>query len=153
MKTAKRLSHFRSQDEVARDIVSMINSDLASTPRTPVAQHSFACGTCGQAAGLVQLFGPTSAGEIVRESFTSRFIHRPNPEAFERLCTSILAGDAQALYEFDLELASFYCPDCHACYCREHWSVWNVFDDEEGFDWHDSIRGRCPLGHQRMLED
>jgi hypothetical protein len=27
---------------------------------------------------------------------------------------------------------------------------WSVFDDD---GWHDSIRGRCPHGHERMLED
>lgn len=25
--------------------------------------------------------------------------------------------------------------------------------DEEMPDWHDSVRGRCPHGHERMLED
>ena len=130
-----------------------MDSDLASTPRVPVAQYSFACATCGQAAGLVQLFSPASAGEMVRESFTSRSTYRVSPENFEPLRTIVIAGDAQSLYEFDLEIASFYCSDCDACYCGEHWARWNVFDDEEGFDWHDSIRGRCPRGHQRMLED
>lgn len=131
----------------------MMPSDMAHPPPAPVARHSFACASCGQAAGLVQLCGPVSAGEIVRESFTSRSTYRVSPEKFELLHTIIVNGDAQALYEFDLEIASFYCPGCHACYCGEHWVRWNVFDDEDGFDWHDSIRGRCPLGHQRMLED
>jgi hypothetical protein len=131
----------------------MMPSDMAPPPPAPVARHSFACAKCGQAAGLVQLFGPASAGEIVRESFTSRSTYPVGPESFERLRTSIKAGDVRALYKFDLEMASFYCPDCHACYCGEHWARWNVFDDEEGFTWHDSIRGRCPSGHQRMLED
>ena len=129
-------------------------SDITSSSPAPVAQHSFACARCGQAAGLVQLFGPAPAGEVVRESFTSRSTYRVSPENFERLRTIIVTGDAQALYEFDLEIASFYCPGCRACYCGDHWVRWNVFDDdEEGFTWHDSIRGRCPSGHQRMLED
>lgn len=131
----------------------MMDPDLASSPRISVAQYSFACGACGQAAGSVQLFGPASAGEIVRESFTSSSTYGVSPENFERLRTIVISGDAPSLYEFNLEIASFYCSDCHASYCGEHWSVWNVFDDEEGFDWHDSIQGRCPRGHQRMLED
>lgn len=101
----------------------------------------------------MQFFGPASAGELVRDSFSSRSTYRVSPENFERLRTIIAAGDVQALYEFDLEIASFYCPNCEACYCGDHWVRWNVFDDEEGFTWHDSIRGRCPQGHQRMLED
>lgn len=128
-------------------------SDMDPPSPPLVAKHSFACASCGQAAGLVQLFGPASAGEITRDSFTSRSTYRVSPENFERLRTIINAGDAQALYEYDLEVASFYCPDCPACYCGDHWARWNVFDDEDDFDWHDSVRGRCPTGHQRMLED
>lgn len=128
-------------------------SDVTPPSQAPVARHSFACASCGQTAGLVQLFGSASAGEVVRESFTSRFTQPVTPENFGRLRTSVATGDAQALYEYDLEVACFYCPGCRACYCGDHWARWNVFDDEEGFDWHDSVRGRCPLGHQRMLED
>ena len=128
-------------------------SDITSPSPAPVAQHSFACARCGREAGLVQLFGPAPAAEIVRDSFTSHSTFRAGPENFDRLRAAVTAGDAQALYEFDLEAAPFYCPDCRACYCGEHWARWNVFDDEEGFTWHDSIRGRCPHGHERMLED
>lgn len=131
----------------------MSPSDTSSTSSAPIAQHSFACARCGSAAGLVQLYGPASAGEMTRDSFTSNSAYRVGPENFERLRTIINAGDAQALYEYDLEIASFYCPDCPASYCGDHWARWNVFDDEEDFIWHDSVRGRCPLGHQRMLED
>jgi hypothetical protein len=131
----------------------MMPSDMDPPSPPPVAKHSFACARCGKAAGLVQLYGPASAGEITRDSFTSRSACRVSPENFERLRTIIVTGDVQALYEYDLEVASFYCPDCPASYCGDHWARWNVFDDEDGFNWHDSVRGRCPLGHQRMLED
>ena len=120
---------------------------------TPVAQHSFACPRCNNEAGRVALFKHDNGGEIIRDSFTSHLTFRVAAENFERIRGIILAGDIRALHEFDLEVASFYCPDCAACYCGDHWVRWNVFDDEEGFDWHDSIRGLCPRGHQRMLED
>lgn len=131
----------------------MMPSNMAPLPPAPVAQHSFPCARCGQAAGVVQLFGPASAGEMARDSFTSRSTYRVSLENFDRLRTIITAGDAQSLYEYDPEVASFYCPDCPASYCGDHWARWNVFDDEAEFDWHDSVRGRCPSGHQRMLED
>jgi hypothetical protein len=120
---------------------------------TPVARRSFACASCGNEAGLVALFERGDGGGITRHSFTSTLTLRVAAEDFERIRGIILAGDVRALHEFDLEVASFYCPDCGSCYCGDHWVRWNVFDDEEGFDWHDSIRGRCPQGHQRMLED
>jgi hypothetical protein len=44
----------------------------------------------------------------------------------------------------------FFCPVCDKCYCGTHWKRWDVFDDD---GWHDSIRGACPEGHERMLED
>ena len=119
----------------------------------PLAQHSFVCASCDREAGQVALVEHDNGGEIIRDSFTSPLSLGVGAEDFERICNIILAGDIRALHELNLEVASFYCPDCDACYCGDHWAIWNVFDDEEGFTWHDSIRGRCPLGHQRMLED
>ena len=54
-----------------------------------------------------------------------------------------------ALYAIDLELTPFYCPACRACFCGDHWQSGSIWDD--GF--HDSSRGACPNGHERMLED
>jgi predicted RNA-binding Zn-ribbon protein involved in translation (DUF1610 family) len=59
-------------------------------------------------------------------------------------------GDARTLHALDLELAPFYCPTCRRTYCGDHWRVEDVFD-EDGF--HDAIRGACPEGHERLLED
>jgi len=120
---------------------------------TPAAEHAFACAACDAQAGLVQLFGPAGSAGIVRDSFTSRLTLRVSADAFERVQRMIEAGDAAGLYAFDLEVAAFYCPECRACYCGNHWSQHNVFEEEDGLTWHDSIRGCCPRGHDRMLED
>lgn len=128
----------------------MSAEDISSPP---VAQYSFTCARCDHEAGLVKLYGPEGAGEIIRDSFTGRLTYRVGAEDFGRVRGIVLAGDVRALHQFDLEVASFYCPPCRACYCGDHWVHWDVFEDEDGFFWHDSIRGRCPLGHERMLED
>jgi len=121
---------------------------------TLVAEHAFACAACNAQAGVVRLFGPAERAEIRRDSFTSLLTLRVDAGAFDRVQRLIAAGDAAGLYAFDLEVASFYCPACGASYCADHWSRYNVFDDDEdGFTWHDSIRGCCPHGHTRMLED
>lgn len=60
-------------------------------------------------------------------------------------------GDAAALHAMDFEVTPFFCPACEACYCGDHWLRHDVFDPDDG--WHDSIRGTCPQGHERMLED
>lgn len=129
-----------------------MSTDIAPSS-VPVAQHSFACARCNHEAGLVKLFEPDNASEIIRDSFMSQLTYSVEAEDFERVRNIVLAGDIQALHEFNLEVASFYCPRCRACYCSDHWVHWDVFDDDDGFLWHDSIRGRCPLGHERMLED
>ncbi len=54
------------------------------------------------------------------------------------------------LYDFDHELNPWYCPECERMYAGKLWKPYDVFDDD---GWHDSIRGRCPKGHDRMLED
>lgn len=86
---------------------------------------------------------------IVRTSFTSRLTTGVDAASFDDLRRAILAGDINALYTHDLEFASFFCPTCNVCFCGAHWRHWEVFDD--GF--HDCIRGVCPEGHERMLED
>jgi hypothetical protein len=102
---------------------------------------------------VVRLFGPAQRAEITRDSFTSRLTLRVDAGAFARVQRLIETGDVAGLYELDLEVASFYCPACRSSYCGDHWVRRDVFDDDEGFTWHDSIRGRCPRGHERMLED
>ncbi len=119
----------------------------------PVNEVSFTCARCGAEAGRVQLLGPVAEPSVVRHSFTGRLTFPIDPAAFESVRTALLAVDVAALYAFNLELASFYCPVCKACYCGDHWLRWDVFEDDEGFFWHDSIWGRCPIGHERMLED
>ena len=73
-------------------------------------------------------------------------------DAFERLRATLAVGDARGIFDLDPEYAPFYCPVCGTSYCAGHWDRWDVFDDEIP-DWHDSIRARCPHGHERMLED
>ena len=101
-------------------------------------------------AGAVQLFGAENNGEMVRSSFTSVMTVPVASESFARLRSIISAGDARSLFGLDFEYAPFFCPQCDACYCSDHWIRNDVFDDD---GWHDSIRGTCPKGHERMLED
>jgi hypothetical protein len=81
--------------------------------------------------------------ELRRESFTST-LTQPATAGVRAVI-----GNASALYALDPELAPFYCPRCRASYCGEHWRTYDVFED----GLHDSIRGECPSGHDRMLED
>jgi hypothetical protein len=116
----------------------------------PVAERRFPCSRCDASAGAIQLYGPPEAAQLIRESFTSRLTARVKGESFEAVRSAIGHGDVPALFKIDLEYTPFYCPTCGASYCGAHWLRWPVFDSD---GWHDSIRGSCPEGHERMLED
>ena len=88
--------------------------------------------------------------QVARVSFTSRLWLAVQPRQLRALRAALRDADPAALYAVDLELAPFWCPKCEASYCGEHWVRWSVFDDD---GWHDSIRGHCPQGHERMLAD
>jgi hypothetical protein len=98
------------------------------------------CAVCGKRAAALTIDGD----ELRRECFTSVLTQPATPAIRAAI------ADARALHALDPELACFYCPQCDAAYCGDHWQRRDVFDDE-GF--HDSIRGSCPHGHERMLED
>ena len=99
------------------------------------------CAACGAEAGTID----TGGGELRRETFTG-VLTQPASDA-ARLASA--SGDAGEVHALDPELAPWWCPDCAASYCGAHWQRWDVFDG----DLHDSIRGRCPRGHERLLED
>jgi hypothetical protein len=128
----------------------MIDGD---SKQGPIIERRFACSCCGQEAGDVRLFGPRGDAKLVRSSFTSQRTCSIADTEFELIRSHIATGDIGALYGFDAEIASFYCPRCNASYCGRHWAYWDVFDDGDGFRWHDSIHGRCLQGHERILED
>jgi hypothetical protein len=119
-------------------------------PNKSYAEHSFECSRCGQWAGTVQLCGPPDDPHLVRSSFTSHLTARLDADKFDAMRTLIAGGDAAGLHAADLEYAPFFCPKCAASYCGAHWQQWDIFDDE---GWHDMVRGRCPEGHERLLED
>jgi hypothetical protein len=106
----------------------------------------FACSSCHTIAGTVALAGDT----LVRRSFTSTLTQPVGDALRAALAEALPKRDAAALHALDLEFAPFWCPECSASYCGRHWQHWTVVD---GDGWPDSIRGRCPRGHERMLED
>jgi hypothetical protein len=117
-----------------------------------IAEARFRCAACDKEAGHVRLFGGPASAEVRRTSFTSSLTSTVSGESFSELRSAIERRDPRALYRLDLEYAPFFCPQCEAVYCGGHWEKRDVFDDDDP-SWHDSVRGRCPKGHERMLED
>ena len=112
----------------------------------------FPCAECGAEAGTIRLDLTATGGRVQRQAFTGRLTLSVTREASGRLSRALEARDSGALFAVDPELAPWYCPGCESSYCGDHWVRWDVFDEVEP-NWHDSIRGRCPKGHERMLED
>jgi hypothetical protein len=114
-----------------------------------VVSHAWACATCGGSAGSIRL---DDDGETRREASTGALTRRFTDPGIGKLRAALAAGDAAAVHALDPELAPWWCPVCGTSYCGDHWAHWDVFDEDDP-TWHDSIRGRCPEGHERMLED
>jgi hypothetical protein len=122
----------------------MTDDGAEFTPRT------FRCFECGSTAGTVRLATSWLGLCLEVSSFTSE-LKAPVSQLGETVADLVAAMDsAKALYNCDHEFAPFFCPICDRCYCGEHWRRWDVFDED---GWHDSIRGVCPQGHERMLEE
>lgn len=110
-----------------------------------MADHTFVCRACSKSAGKVQvrpgeilIWGPLSLGAAI------------NAGDEERLLAAVAAGDARALYAVNPEFAPFFCPRCNSCYCADHWEQQDDFEED---GWFDCVRGTCPRGHKRMLQD
>lgn len=117
---------------------------------TPDYHSIFNCSVCGHIAGSVSLFLLPEKTVIVRYSFTGILKHIIGElEKIEIIRSSIINSDIHALYKYNFEVASFYCPDCDKCYCGSHWCYGDNYDGT----WHDYIAGRCPEQHKRILED
>jgi len=118
----------------------------------PVAQSGFTCSVCGQMAGLVQLFNKPPY-EIVRSGLLRNLQAAVTELDYARAFSAIASGDVREIYSYDFELAPFFCPPCGKVYCASHWNIRNVFDNDDGYISLDSVRGTCPHGHERMLQD
>ena len=113
---------------------------------------TFPCGICGREAGVIRLRAGRNTLEARRESWPSVLILPLRGALLDSVREALAARDVPALFALEQELTPFYCPTCDASYCSDHWDWWVVWD-EEWTIWRDSVRGRCPKGHERMLED
>jgi hypothetical protein len=117
----------------------------------PVGRATFVCSLCGKEAGLIRV-QEEGRTELRRESWPGVLILPVRGALLESLKLALEAGDVPGLYALEPELTPFWCPSCERSYCSDHWDWWDVWDDEWS-GWRDSVRGRCPEGHERMLED
>lgn len=132
------------------EVALLQNSALIRNLGATTAGKTFTCSRTGENVGTVSLTEKDGEAFFVRASFTGEMISRVESGKIDEARRAIMAGDARALHKLDRELMVFYCPACDKYFGKDLWYTWDVFDDD---GWHDSIRGICPQGHERMLED
>lgn len=127
-------------------------------------QFVFPCASCGGVAATLAIInddrevdgGPMPGG--------GRLSWKPGAPSYRLDFININTGHASAgltriagtevidpldVRRLDWELAAFCCPSCVLNYCPKCWKTWVEFD--EGF--YDCTRGRCPQGHEQILDD
>lgn len=125
--------------------------ELAASPS--VAGREFRCCRDGARAATVRLHGGAAGGWLVAvDSFVCMTQHRVPADVAAAVGRALAEGLAGELHAIDLEFAPFFCPVCAESYCGDCWTCFEVFDDDFP-GWLDSVRGRCPAGHERMLMD
>jgi hypothetical protein len=134
---------------------------------------TYSCGECGGVASTVTLVmpgrpdprltpEPPGVPPGVGSVFSDVFPHDGQlsidggpvsitigPVPIDAVAAALVSGDPAALFAIDSELAPFWCPACRASYCRDHYATVTLYD--EGY--FECIRGTCPAGHVRTLED
>ncbi len=127
--------------------------DFAADWEHSIARAVFRCAECGEVAARVALVADApSSGLIAESGFLGEWAQVVLGPGLEPVAQALDSTDALALYEIEALWAPFYCPECRACYCHDHWQVRVIFD-EDWPDWYDEAEGTCPRGHTRMVDD
>ena len=63
-----------------------------------------------------------------------------------RLLDAVAAADAAALHAISEQCAPFFCPECPASYCVEHWNPSHLLSSDVTHGW-------CPRNHHRLVDD
>jgi hypothetical protein len=132
----------------------------------PTAQGdaaSFRCARCGDLAGVVCVArdeaprgrGATGGdGSVALDHFLGGHRRAAAGVALDMVQALIDQGSVDPAAIRDLDwgfwaLTPFYCPDCALNYCAADWDISRR--EDEGF--REPTMGRCPAGHEHMLDE
>ncbi|PYP85714.1 MAG: hypothetical protein DMG65_20185 [Candidatus Angelobacter sp. Gp1-AA117] len=118
------------------------------------SKATFHCALCNELAGSVELL-PASHPEALSNNPT---ISIRDFIGIERevisgdrgeLQAALREADPAALYKVERLWAPFYCAECARVYCRRHWQIFPVYDE----NFYDCSYGYCPENHKRLIDD
>ncbi|MDE2293014.1 MAG: hypothetical protein KGL53_13105, partial [Elusimicrobia bacterium] len=142
-------------EEKGGRMLAYLDSLVAADAPPWLARRRFDCAACGERAATLTLWGerpPGAAGlegaSVGFEGFVSNgAVSVKDPGAVKE---ALAAGDLPKLRFLVGDPTDFWCIDCGACYCCEHWRPHEpVFDG--GF--YDMTYGTCPKGHRHEIDD
>lgn len=101
-----------------------------------------------------------AAGSVAIRGFLTQYGRTINmstaisAEDYPLVKAALSECDPHALHDVypdsDRKIASFYCPACSRCYCRNHWQLQEVY--EEGTGYFEEWVGECPHGHTLFID-
>lgn len=111
---------------------------------------------CGQLCTRMELIpaGVPYGGTILRGgagvlhfSGWSDYTERIDANQYERVREALLQQDSKGLYTINPWWSPFYCPECGENYHKGRWLT--VYIDDN----YTVLQGKCPKGHERILEN
>jgi hypothetical protein len=110
----------------------------------------FHCAVCQTLAAKITL---NNDDWLITEGFLGEVKERISTERGLALQWALEDESAFHLYGLERLWAPFYCPECDAVYCKDHWRMQMEFEDDPLPGWYDCTWGTCPHGHRRMVDD
>jgi hypothetical protein len=139
--------------EDARPLVQEISRLLDAQPPPALVQadknYDLACAACCKNAVT---FREEKSGVLANGiSKVTPVIHWQGKTA-QHLIELLEQGSARAVLDYLSAPGRLgcpaYCPECKRVYCREHYSVEEIWSGS----WHEASYATCPLGHKREFE-
>lgn len=125
---------------------------VASKPRR-LAAIGYSCSLCGEQAGGIEFwYADSGNAEVIIRGLVGE-AHVPLTADSARELASMVGEGVEALYAYDQEWASFYCPPCDRIYCQKHWQLEIEIENDPLPSWYDCTHGTCPKGHRRIVDD
>ena len=88
--------------------------------------------------------------QIQRTGWMGECVRFGRAEELSAVFNLISAGHLKDAVGMEADFVAFHCHQCDQSYCDTCWSI-GPLEFDEGF--YDCTRGRCPTGHEQIVDD